>query len=513
MAGINAFRAEFFSSDEANAATFESLPARLLRYDVGWAFYEGREWHSSFSQSLKVDEGLYKYITTLYNPTARVGDFYKGTIWRGGLDPEAGEKGAIPIKVGNKTDEVKLRAAIAHGWLVSAWDTNKSAHVLHGTTLGDAALYIRDDIGHGEARIEVLHPSLLKHVSFDNRGYVKAYVIEERRLDENKRVATYRETCEHGEGEDIVFRTYRDNSPFAWEGNVNKSGERVAQWTEKYGFVPLVLTQHINDGRTWGSSEIMKFYRKISAIDDQASILNDSIRRVIDPDYQANIKKGDSEITFTSGVATTDKPKPGREQRKIFWINNLQGRIEPIIVQINIADTSANIKQMLDSLEKDLPELRWYAISPAEQSNMSGKALRTLLGAAVDRATEARNNFLSSLSRAFEMALTIGIYNGVFPASLGTFDSGDFTHELHVDSAWGESVDEKAATMAALTGAGMPAKSAMKLAGFTDQQIADAFPAGVGETPNTPPAQATMKTGTIVTGTPPKAGTPVVRVG
>ncbi|MBL0320728.1 MAG: hypothetical protein IPP74_15745 [Alphaproteobacteria bacterium] len=117
-------------------------------------------------------------------------------------------------------------------------------------------------------------------------------------------------------------------------------------------------------------------------------------------------------------------------------------------------------------MKKDLPELRWYAMNPTDQSAMSGTALRTLLGAAVDRATEARNNFLSSLSRAFEMALTIGIYNGVFPATLGTFDSGDFDHELHVDSAWGESVDEKAATMAALTGAGVPAKSAMKLAGF-----------------------------------------------
>ena len=170
----------------------------------------------------------------------------------------------------------------------------------------------------------------------------------------------------------------------------------------------------------------------------------------------------------------------------------------------------------MDELERDLPELRWYALSPTSQSAMSGTALRTLLGAAIYRANEARNNFLSSLSRAFEMALTIGIYNGVFPSSLGTFDSGDFAHELHVDSAWGESVDEKAATMAALTGAGMPAKSAMRLAGFTDQQVAEAFPAGVGDTSNTPPTVTTMSESTnakTIKGTPPKAGAEVIRVG
>jgi hypothetical protein len=146
---------------------------------------------------------------------------------------------------------------------------------------------------------------------------------------------------------------------------------------------------------------------------------------------------------------------------------------------------------------------------------MSGKALMIMLGAAVDRANEARNNFLSSLSRAFEMALTIGIYNGVFPSSLGSFDSGDFEHELHVDSAWGESVEEKATTMQSLTNAGVPAKSAMKLAGFTEQQIAEAFPAGVGDTPNTPPKVETMpatKGAAVIKGTPPKEGAAVIRV-
>lgn len=136
----------------------------------------------------------------------------------------------------------------------------------------------------------------------------------------------------------------------------------------------------------------------------------------------------------------------------------------------------------------------------------------------MDRANEARNNFLASLSRAFEMALTIGIYNGVFPASLGEFDSGDFDHELQVDSAWGESVSDKADIMAKLTGGGMPAKAAMRLAGFTEAQVEEAFPSGtgIGETSNTPPKTTTMPAtkngGKTVKGTPPEPGAAVVRV-
>ena len=113
---VRAFNKNFFSSDEANAAVFESLPARLLRYEVGNAFYEGRQWSASFSQGMKVQEGLYKYIQDIYNPSARIGDFYKGVIWRGALSLEAKDEGAIPIHVPDYVDEARLRAAIAKGW-------------------------------------------------------------------------------------------------------------------------------------------------------------------------------------------------------------------------------------------------------------------------------------------------------------------------------------------------------------------------------------------------------------
>lgn len=441
MAGARAFNQTFFSSEEANLAVFESLPARLLRYEVGWAFYEGKQYKSTFSQGMMVDEALYKYIADIYNPTARIGDFYKGVIWRGALDPEAGEAGAIPIRVGRGTNENQLRAGLAHVWLASSWDTNKTAHVLHGTTLGDAALYIRDDLEHAESRIEILHPSVLKFAEVDARGFVKRYVIEEKRYDEDGREATYKETCEHGLNEEIIFKTFRNGREWAWPGNVDQDGNAVAAWSEPYGFIPLVLTQHINEARSWGRAEIHPFIKKIATVDDQASILNDRIRIAVDPPLLANFKKGTSEITFSTGTATTDRPKPGREQQKIIYVDKDNASITPIVVPLDIANVSANIRQMLDSLENDLPELR-----DDIQANVSTETLIAARARVESKVIERRTNYDRGIVRASQMALAIGGfrgYEGYDGFDLQSFDKGQMNFSVADRPVFPESMTQK----------------------------------------------------------------------
>jgi hypothetical protein len=483
MAGAQAFNQRFFSSDEKNAAVFESLNARMLRYEMGWAFYEGLQYNSisSFAQGFKVQQGLYKYIANLYNPTARIGDFYKGVIWGGNLDPNADDKGAIPITIGDSADEEKLRAAIAKGWLNSSWDTNKSAHILHGTILGDAAIYVRDDMTHDQIRIELLHPSLLKYVSMDARGFVKGYVIEEQRKDENGRLALYRETCEHGEGEEIIFKTYRNNSPYAWEGNVDSAGNPRYEWVELYGFVPLVLTQHINEARAWGRAEVHPYIGKIASIDDQASILNDSIRRVIDPDYQVNIKKSDTEISFTSGTPTTNNPMPGREQRKIFYLNKDTALIQPILVPIQIAEASANILQMLTGLESDLPELR-----DDISSNVAEGTLIAARSRVESKVIERRANYNRGIVRANQMLIAISGYRGYdgFDGfNLDSFSAGKLDHSVSPRPVFPETeaqaLDRKikiwtaAADVSQKTQNMIPAETVLKDLGMTDEEIKD----------------------------------------
>ena len=398
---------------------------------------------------------------------------------------------------------------------------NKPAMIRGFSLYGDSFIRVR---GNKESTyLEDISPFFVTDFEEDSRGFLTYIRIDIPTLADNDTPVNYTEEW------DADAQTFR-----SWEAATSRTTpiKELGQPSESMSFsemgidfIPIVHTKFRDNGDPRGQGCVYHALDKIYEANRVATRLHDLLFAFGEPVFvaSANDKDAQGRPLPPPRVSTDTASAPVPSGASITGvIGQIFGRmislpgmakIDSLIPDIDYSDALQILNAQMDELEKDLPELRWYALTPTAQSEMSGKALRTLLGAAVDRATEARNNFLSSLSRAFEMALTIGIYNGVFPASLGTFDSGDFDHELHVDSAWGESVDEKASTMKALVDAGMPAKSAARLAGFTDEQIAEAFPAGVGETPNTAPTPTTMKKGTIVKGTPPKAGTPVVRVG
>ena len=394
---------------------------------------------------------------------------------------------------------------------------NKPAMIRSFSLYGDSFIRVRGD--RENTYLEDTSVFFVTDFEEDTRGFLTYLRIDIPVLGDNDLPENYTEEW------DLETKTLR-----VWQAQtsrttpINQLGQpKETIFFSELGidFIPVVHTKFRDNGDPRGQGCVYHALDKIYEANRVATRLHDLLFAFGEPVFVASANATDSQgrplpAPRLEAVATSAPSGiTGVVGELIGRMIKLPGltTLNSLIPDVDYSDALAILNAQMEEIEKDLPELRWYSLSPTEQSASSGTALKTLLGAAVDRADEARNNFLSSLSRAFEMALTIGIYNGVFPATLGTFDSGDFDHELQVDSAWGESVDEKAATMAALTGAGVPAKSAMKLAGFTDQQIADAFPAGVGETPNTAPVPATMKKGTIVTGTPPKAGTPVVRVG
>ena len=399
---------------------------------------------------------------------------------------------------------------------------NNKPAMLRGFSLyGDSFIRVRGD--KKKSYLEDITPFFITDFDEDNLGFLTYIRIDIPVLSENNLPENYTEVW------DDETKTLR-----IWQGQMARttpvdqlgSPKEEMMFSELgIDFIPIVHTKFKDNGDPRGQGCVYHALDKIYEANRIATRLHDLLFAFGEPVFvaSANDKDAQGRPLPPPRVSTDSASAPVPSGSSIIGaIGQIFGRmislpgmttLNSLIPNIDYADALQILNAQMEELEKDLPELRWYAMSPTEQSAMSGKALRTLLGAAVDRANEARDNFLSSLSRAFEMALTIGIYNGVFPATLGTFDAGSFKHELDVDSAWGESVDEKAATMAALTGAGVPAKAAMKLAGFSEEEITEAFPAGVGDTPNTAPAPTTMKKGTIVKGTPPKAGTPVVRVG
>jgi hypothetical protein len=214
---VQAFREGYVTAGVTESAEFGDFGGRQMRYEILWAMYENTAYRNihTWATSYRNQYGLYRYIRGIYNPSYRLGEFWKSMLWGGELDAGAGVIGAIPIQ----TEDDKLRAAIAALWQVSNWGINK----------------------------EVIHPSTIKSITTDPRGFIKAYQIEETRLL-NGRKAVYLETAER-DGEDVIYKTYANNQLYAWDGE-------NAEWSAPYGFIPLVVVQHNNVGLDWGWSEV-----------------------------------------------------------------------------------------------------------------------------------------------------------------------------------------------------------------------------------------------------------------
>lgn len=424
----------------------------------------------------------------------------------------------------DETENTELQEAIEQVIKDSNLANNKAPMIRGFSLYGDSFIRVRGD--KEKTYLEDISPFYVTDFDEDTRGFLTYLRIDIPVLDDNDMPANYTEVW------DLDSLTLQ-----IWQGQTSKntpvkelgSPKEVMLFSELgIDFIPVVHTKFRDSGDPRGQGCVYHALDKIYEANRVATRLHDLLFAFGEPVFVASANDKDAQgrplppprveavSASESSVISTIAGAVGQIFGRLIKLPGV-ATISSLIPNIDYSDALAILNAQMEELEKDLPELRWYALSPTEQSAMSGAALRTLLGAAVDRANEARNNFLASLSRAFEMALTIGIYNGVFPSSLGKFDSGDFYHELQVDSAWGESVSDKADIMAKLTGGGIPAKAAMRLAGFTEAQVEEAFPAGsgIGESSNTPPTVTTMpatKSGGTIKGTPPKAGAAVVRV-
>jgi hypothetical protein len=435
------FISSVFNSSKDNAAVFESFDSRITRYAMQWAFYEGKQYDQSaintWLQGYKVARGLYKYVRNIYNPVLRLGDFWTQTIWRGSIDVDAGNKGAIPIGItSKKVDETALRLVIATIMRVSNWNVNKDIHVLHGTILGDAAIYIRDDQDRRQSRLEVIHPRQLVEVITDDMGFVKAYKIEYLRIDNENRSSLYCETCEHGEAEnEIVFKTYRDGKLYAWAGNVDAKGSPVSQWSMFYGFVPLVVSQHKNVGLDWGLCEFHADIDKISEVNDGASLLNDQIRKTINVKWLANWAKGTvtnaAQRIIQSVNPTIDKPQPGREDENMIYVDRADVKAQALVAPLAIDHVLMNIDKMLEELENDLPELKsevW-----AGGSGPSDSTILAARGRVEGKAQKRRANYDTGFVRAVQMAITIsalGGYDGFETYTIDSYKNGELDFSI-----------------------------------------------------------------------------------
>ncbi len=476
MAGVRAFREAYFSAGIDDQETFAGVEARRVRYAVLWTFFENTAYRDihTWARRMRVDYGLYQYVRNIYNPAYRLGDFWGSYLWGGALDPEAGNGEARESCLPIVTENEALRAPLSRLWRDSNWGVNKDITTLWGAVLGDVGIRVVDDVARGKVYLQNVHPSTLRDVTLDPFGNVKAYEIEEvRRHPLTGANVTYLETAER-DGEAVVYRTRLDGKPYAWNGV-------AAEWSEPYGFVPMVVVQHRNVGLEWGWGEAHPALSKIREVDDLASKLSDQIRKSVDvPWLFAGMSKPAATPSLAGATPTADNPEPGRQEMKAIY-GQAGATATPLIANLDIPGTLAHITGILQELERDYPELRADVVTAT--GDASGRALRIARQRAERKVLQRRAGYDEALARVQGMAVAIGgmrQYEAYAGFGLNSYAQGALEHTIGERPVFGvDTVDQleeekllwDAADVAVK--AGLPLGTFLRRNGWTDDQVAE----------------------------------------
>ena len=465
IASFRAFRAEMMSSPSQDVGEFTDFESRRLRYSILWSFFENTAYDNlhDWAVTYKTRYGLYRYIRDLYSPAQRIASFARDHIWGGSLDPEAGDDGCLPIL----TDNEALRLPLATLWTWSNWGIVKDIMTLQGAVMGDAIIRIVDDIDTGKVYLEQIHPGTIAELDKDRFGNIKGYCIQERRLHPTTgKVVDYKETCERGPGEEVVFRTYLGKVLYPWNGD-------TAEWGEPYGFVPMVHIQHNNVGLGWGQSEFHAAYSKINEANDQGSMLSDQIRKSINPKwFFAGVKAGTTGQQVTSTTPTASHPQPGREETDALYATDPQAKAQPLVAPLDIPGALANITKIIEAIEAEYPELKFDELRT--RGELSGVALRVARQPIETKVAQRRANYDNALVRAHQMAVAIGGFRG-FPGfdgfGLDSFARGELNHSIGPRSVFNiDPIDKIEESKIFWEAAGLATKAGAELTAFMEDE-------------------------------------------
>lgn len=402
------------SFESYNEINWNASTNRLSRYDMYNAYYSNEVYGRLFNGSrlLKFEKGHYPYIRGIYNPVSRLADLYVSKVYGGSIDFKNPQNGAIPIDSESET----LIKDIQKIWKWSNFNTNKSNFVRNGAVLGDSFIKVIDDVERKRVYFQVLDPKKIQDAEFDEVGNVKTVIICYKMLWENK-IIEFKEIITEDS-----FSTFKDNQPFAFYTNSN--GNKVSEWENEYGFVPLVIVKHKNVGFNWGGNAFFTQLNKIDEINDEASLLNDQIRKAVDV------------MWYFSGAGGKSVVEQSQESRRDS-VKALYGPKDskPMAMVSDIAIDSAlkNLLEMLNEIEKDMPELSLYKIR--DHDRLTAPGIKAAYSDAIDRILEARVNYDDGLIKANKMALSIGGMrsygmSGIYSIEDYTNDSDSLEHYI-----------------------------------------------------------------------------------
>lgn len=508
--------------------------ARRARYDVTWAFSENNVYRPvhRWSEHRNREYDLYAYTRSICAQASLIAAFWGSHLLGGQIDPDAGDgscrPSALPIVVparGDAADAASdgrrqpagdrpgdgvsdaeaervatLRAAVARVFRESFWQTNKDILALHGAVMGDCFIGVADDPVSGRVYLKVVHPKTVVHVDQDDAGNVDGYIIQEWRHDPEwdglapePPLVLYREEADK-EGESVVFTTYRNGELYDWRSypDGTPDGARVGpQWSEPYGFVPLVKIQHRNVGLGWGLSEYHADIPLFQEADDLGSKISDFIRITVDApmmisgvanDGAGTVATADGdvgELAVEFGDDDGRGQQSGRSGQVLLKTPNPNARATPLYIPLDLPGALAHLTAIKSQVERNHPELQ--ADLATASGDASGRALRVARERVERLVIDRRLPYDDGHRRAIQMVISIGAmkkYKGYEAFDAESYRRGDLDFTIGdrpvfaVDQADRIELEQaNANVLKTYKDAGVPMTVAMKRLGFSAEEI------------------------------------------
>lgn len=434
-------------------------PARLPNYDTLRAYYDNNGLYSDVQNAAKSSGVWIETMRPIRNPANAAVEFYASTVWPGSLP------GALPIVTANE----RIVDPIYQVWGWSNWGARKQVAIRWLSIYGDGFIKIaqRDN----KVFLQLIDPQHVSEFECDERGYL-TYI----RID-IPQVA-------HGNNMEMQYThtevwTKDGFSEWRHQGGAMASLETMGNPIstapiEAFGidFIPIVHYRFRDVGDERGAGCFSHALDTIDESNRQATRLHQMLFRYNKPIWALAANGTDSAgrplpppAINTSAGRAADTLELGDDS-----LIRLPGNasLDSLIPQLAWGDALNILQAQIEYLGKyHLPELAWYDV--VAQSQISGRAIRMMLNAAISRCLEARGNAEAALARADSIALTLGSMAGLF-GDIGNYAAGDFEHSFAERDVVPVDGLEQAQEANTWVQAGVPTAVAVEWSGKTDEQ-------------------------------------------
>jgi hypothetical protein len=396
-------------------------------YGYRWSYYVGFGLYGDIAKRNYEDDRWGRAIHNLRNPAEDTVEFYVSHVWPGDLQT------SFPIEA--KTPEHE--AAIRRIWRWSNWNQVKDVWVRRTAGMGDGFLQAAMNSTGQRTYIQRIDPPSVTDFDVDERGYVTFIRLTDRVVSERTGKDVVR-TEVWQKGTDRQPGTLRVWESSRWEEKLARLGTPMETHPlEEFGidFVPFVWCPFKDVGEKRG---LCAYF---GSVKDEIDELNAQVTRLHQLIFRWN--KPD-QVFLAGGMDPNGYPLPplalpNRDgtpsvgnivtigDEEVYSIPGA-GRMEYMVPAINWDAHLQAIEAQQVSISKKLPEINYYLPHDKE---LSGKALRTLLGPALKRVERVRTAMEDALVRADMMCLTLGAAHKL-PGfdNLGSFDQDDLLHRF-----------------------------------------------------------------------------------